>query len=208
MPYYCAACSGRLWWCTHCKVKHCTCRPHVRRHYPKDYDRQIVVIRKRVGGTRTMAARRYAHLKGAQKGGQTTAGRPNPGRFNSEAARKASLARWNGRHRLNRPTGLRLGMIRKKTSQQVSRAHLRYLYSRTPRLGIRYYPPEQGETGFWTQTDENVESQIAERTALRRLGHLAYARRNWVPAEDEPIVATTVGINRASRKRRRNNGAI
>jgi hypothetical protein len=139
MPWYCPDCRGRTTWCYWCKVRHCACRPHVVRNRTPGYVRKVHTIRKQSGETRFMSARRYAHLKGAQKGGQMTATRPNPGRFNPDSARKAALARWQGRHRVNKPTGLRLGLPRKKSRPDVDRTVLRYLYSRVPRLGIQYH---------------------------------------------------------------------
>lgn len=208
MPWYCHTCTKRTIWCHWCKVRHCACRPHV----PKfNYDRQVVTIRRQDGCTRFMAARRYAHLKGAQRGGRKTAQGPNPGRFNSDTARKAVQARWHGRHRMNKLVGIRLGMARKRTAPTVSRAHLRYLYSRVPRLGIRYFPETIFDKGFWGQYEQTSKNSrflgiISEKTALRRLGHIAYARKNWVPGENEPIIARskgTFGIPRAERQGRR-----
>lgn len=199
MPWYCPTCSGRTYWCYWCKVRHCAHSPHISR--AKKYDRQVVLI-KTSKGTRTMAARRYAHLKGAQKGGQKTAQGPNMGRFNPDTARKAALARWLGRHKVNKRIGVRLGLPSKKQAPGVSRAHLRYLYSRAPRLGIRFVRLTQE----WVQMGDSWIRVISEQTALRRLGHLKYARKNWVPGENEPIIARTrgtFGIPRARRGSRR-----
>lgn len=193
MPWFCCTCTKRTTWCRWCRVRHCACRPHVSRK--RKYWYKVVLIRKLNGQTSTMAARRYAHLKGAQKGGQKTALGPNPGRFDSEAARKASLARWLGSQKANRWSGVRPGRILKRTRPEVSRAHLRVLYARAPRLGIRYLPI----TKQWVQGS----AVIAERTALRRLGHLPHARKNWVPGEHEVIVATSTGTDPAWRKARK-----
>jgi hypothetical protein len=208
MPWVCTRCSGRTRWCHWCKVRHCACRPHVSR--AGKYRYKVHTIRREDGTHRFMSARRYAHLKGAQRGGQTTALRPNPGRFNSETARKAALARWLGRHKANPRTGLRPGRVLRRTRPEVSRAHLRYLYSRVPRLGIRF----DARFGVWHAGCElrrvaNGDlvfmwgERISERTALRRLGHLPAARKNWVPGEFDQIVATTTGTDPATRKGRR-----
>jgi hypothetical protein len=197
MPWSCARCLKRTRWCHWCRVRHCACRPHVSRAALHRY--RVLTIRRADGVHRLMSSRRFAHLKGAQKGGQTTATRPNPGRFNPETARKAALARWLGRHKANPRTGLRPGVRRKRTRPEVSRRHLRYLYSRTSRLGIRYLPL----TGQWMQTAIWGMTQISETTALRRLGHLPYDRKNWVPGESDLIVAETTGTDPAHRKGRR-----
>lgn len=208
MPWNCGRCLSRTRWCHWCKIRHCACRPHVSRAGLHRY--KVLTIRREDGVHRLMASRRYAHLKGAQKGGRTTASRPNPGRFSSETARKASLARWQGRHRKNGHVGLRLGLQRKRTRPEVSRAHLRYLYARVPRLGIRF----DTRFGVWHAGCElrrvaNGDlvfmwgERISERTALRRLGHLPFDRKNWVPSESDQIVATTTGTDPAVRRARR-----
>lgn len=207
MPWSCARCLTRTRWCHWCKVRHCACNPHVSR--AAKYRYKVLVIKRADGVHRTMAARRYAHLKGAQKGGQTTAGRPNPGRFNPETARKAALARWLGRHKANPRSGLRPGRRLKRSRPEVSRRHLRYLYARAPRLGIRYFPETIFDRGFWGQYEQTSEGSrflgiISETTALRRLGHLPFARKNWVPGPTDQIVATTTGTDPAVRRARRN----
>jgi hypothetical protein len=197
MPWYCADCRGRTRWCTWCKVRHCACRPHVSRK--PQYLYKVHVIKRADGRHRTMAARRYAHLKGAQKGGQKTALGPNPGRFDSEAARAASRRRWDRHCKPNAISGIRRGMPSKRTRPEVNRRLLRALYSRAPRLGIRYLPV----TEQWIHVQDCGQFIISERTALRRLGHLLYPRKNWVPAENEVIVATTTGTDPAVRRARR-----
>ena len=137
MPWFCTGCRARTRWCHWCKVRHCACRPHVSR--AGKYRYKVLVIRRADGVHRTMAARRYAHLKGAQRGGKTTALRANPGRFNPETARKAALARWQGSQKANPRTGLRPGRLLRRARPEVSRDMLRYLYSRVPRLGIQYH---------------------------------------------------------------------
>jgi len=208
MPWHCAVCRLRTRWCHWCKVRHCACRPHVSRAGLHRY--KVLTIRREDGQHRLMASRRYAHLKGAQKGGRTTAQRQNPGRFTRETARIAALARWLGRHKENKRIGLRLGLRRHRARPEVSRRHLRYLYARMPRLGIVYKP----EFGQWHEGFElrKVASGeivpmcgriISERTALRRLGHLPFDRKNWVPSDSDQIVASTTGTDPATRKGRR-----
>lgn len=198
MPWNCGRCLGRTRWCHWCKVRHCPCRPHVSRK--RKYLHKVLVIKREDGTHRIMAARRYAHLKGAQRGGKTTATRPNPGRFTLDAARKASQARWQGRHRMNRLVGIRLGIRRKRIAPTANRSLLRYLYSRAFRLGIHYIPV----TRQWVQQGDNFCHIISERTALRRLGHLPYARKNWVPGEHEVIIAhVDVGMGPAEGRARR-----
>lgn len=198
MIYICPTCRRRRYWCRYCDQRHCKCSPHVSQRLR--YRNKVMILRLPNGQTRTMAARRYAHLKAAQKGGQTSALRPNAGRFTSESARKTALKRWNGRHRLNKPLGIRLGTRRKFSRPMLDRRALRVLYSRAPRLGIRYLPVTQE----WIREIPDMTRSviISENTALRRLGHLPYARKNWVP--DNTITIVTIadaGTARAARRK-------
>jgi hypothetical protein len=93
--------------------------------------------------------------------------------------------------RVNKLVGVRLGLPSTPRAPRVSRRHLRILYARAPRLGIRYLPM----TGQWVQGS----AVIAEQTALRRLGHVNYARKNWVPEDDDPILNVNTGTDPAVR---------
>lgn len=196
MPWFCPK-GHRTVWCHWCKVRHCACRPHQKTR--PDHRYRNVMIRLANGQTRFMSSRRYAHLKGAQKGGQVTAGRPNPGRFSSASAKKAALARWEGRHRVWKRTGVRVGLPARRVAPGLNRRALRVLYNRAPRAGVWF----DAQWGVWHEGFEIRKTLhgpvpmygriISERTALRRLGHLFYARKNWVPGQGEPIIKRMIG---------------
>lgn len=223
LRFCCPQCHRRAPWCRTCKVRHChVCSPHPSR--ARKYLGKNHMIQRRSGGClMIMSARRYAHLRGASKGGQTTAGRPNPGRFTPETARLAAQKAWSTRWRLSRggngrATPLRIGRVR-KYRPAVDRAAVRAQYAYTLKStgdldrqalsGLTYFPPAGLRTkGVWSLAttvypngDGNMavtsERVISERAALRRLGLLPTYTKNWVPTDEDRIVKTTV-LGRAS----------
>lgn len=201
LRFQCLTCHGRTYWCRYCKVRHCSkCSPHPskrRRYLAKNH-----IIQRRNGQTIIMSARRYAHLKGASKGGSVTASRPNPGRFTSETARKAASKAWatRWRHSVYDPT-LRIGRPR-KNRPAVSREAVRTQFAGNETRGVWF----DQRTGLWyAQIDAGTHRPISERAALRRLGLLPTGNRNWVPAQDEPIIKTTVGKLPALKRQRKDS---
>lgn len=114
------------------------------------------------------------HRMGTSKGGQTTASRPNPGRFTSETARAAINKAWRTRWRFNKRIGKRLGYPAKRLRPCLDHGALRAFYAKYPLHGIRYDPVEQRWLLTLSLTGPgSFPRTISERAALRRLGHLA-----------------------------------
>ncbi len=199
LRFQCPTCGKRAYWCRYCKVRHCSvCAPHPSRR--RKYLAKNHLIQRRNGQTTIMSARRYAHLKGASKGGQVTASRPNKGRWTSETARIAAKRAWATRWRaVGRPNydgpPLRIGRPR-KNRPAVNRAAVRAQYALNPTEdGLIYSRIGQ----CWYLKGR----QLSERAALKRLGLLPTHTKNWVPGQDEPILRTIVGRLPAKKRKRR-----
>lgn len=190
--FKCPTCPKRLYWCRYCKVRHCgVCSPHPSR--ARKYLAKNVFIRKRNGQCLIMSARRYAHLRGASKGGQVAATRPNPGRFTPERGREVALKAWATRWRAlrapndSRPA-IRIGRPR-KNRPAVDKAAVRAQHDNRETRGV-WYCSEYAR--WYSRIDGQSHRPISERAALQRLGLLPTYTKNWVPHE-EPIVKTVVG---------------
>lgn len=196
LRFQCLTCHKRTYWCRYCTVRHCgQCSPHVSKR--RQYLAKNLIIQKRNGQTIIMSARRYAHLRGASKGGSTTANRPNKGRWTSEtasiAAKRAWETRW--RHSAYDPT-LRIGRPR-KNRPAVNREAVRAQFEAHPIQGLWF----DRKNGCWWLIDKRDPTvytgmrprKISERAVLRRLGLLPTYTKNWVPGQDEPVIKTTVG---------------
>lgn len=148
-----------------------------------------------------MSATKAQQVLGAQKGGQMVQeGDGSPSRFTSESGRKAALKLWYGEHarrRFNKKINRRIGGP-SKNRPPLNRAALRARYAETPTKGITCrHTMGVGYTWWECQPCTRIDCsapfcslcscgwmllrQITERTALRRLGHLNYARINFVP---------------------------
>ncbi len=204
LRFQCPTCGKRAYWCRYCKVRHCSvCAPHPSRR--RKYLAKNHLIQRRNGQTTIMSARRYAHLKGASKGGQTTASRPNPGRFTSETARKAARKAWATRWRaVGRPNydgpPLRIGRPR-KNRPAVSREAVRCQYEAHPINGFWF--DRKNQVWWDIFPDPPYCRKISERAVLQRFGLLPTHTKNWVPGQDEPILRTIVGRLPAMKRKRR-----
>lgn len=150
-------------------------RPRPPKQQRPDHQYKIVMIRKTSGQLFAMSSAKLAHLQGASKGGQTTAGRPNPGRFTSTSGRKAALKVWKTRWKFNRRIGTRIGR-RAKPRPRIAREPLRQFYTMTTKRDIRF----DAQQRLWYL----AERPITERTALQRLGYLPKPGR-FVPLPED-----------------------
>lgn len=155
--------------------------PRRRQKRPPPHTGAAVVVRLLGGKVSIVSDRHYAQRAGQSKGGTTTAGRPNPGRFTSKTGRAAILKTWKTRWRRIHRIGVRIGRAAKR-GPLLDRKALRLHYT-THTVNEVSYDPVRG----WlrTLTDGTVRT-ISEPTALLRLG-LLKPRVSWVPVAGDII---------------------
>lgn len=162
--------------------KHAYHRKPPRHHPPPSCKGKVLLLQHATGQCRLISEREYKQQLGRQKAGLVTAGRPNPGRFTSETAKKAISKLW--KRWKKRRSGVRRGKPA-ATRKRVLRAPLRaqHSYWATTTAGIKYYP----DVKIWAQNGK----VISELVALRRLGYLPYPRKRFVPAATDRIIHVT-----------------
>lgn len=202
--FHCS-CGKRFYWCRYCDIQHCsTCSPHPPRRL-KYKAKNVIVRTKR--GTRTISLRQLTTLQGNSKGGQMTATRPNSGRFTTASGRKAAQHAWKTCWRALRAPGndsppIRIGRAR-KYRPAVDRAAARARYSGNQVNGVWFDPEVENWYGVTDTPTYHCIRRITERTALRRLGHLAYPRKYWQPDSTDTVVKVVTGITSASTRPKR-----
>jgi hypothetical protein len=155
---------------------------------PNHYAKRVQVTFQGDPQSKLMSSREAALRVGRSKGGYSLHAKGKAHKWTSETARKAAKKLWRTRWRAMRAGGKTIGspirigrpaMKRAAVDHQAMR--VKYAFNiAAPGQPSAWYDPF-GHT-WWDRGQ-----QISERTALRRLGHLPYPRKDPVPLTVRPV---------------------